>query len=329
MVDNSTAPVTVLVTGTGWSVNVTACNLDTSTGNKDFEVTTGTTIYSNALFIKTSATSLTYTGAALPASTSITVKRVTPITRIAELIGYGSKISTVSYEAELNRLQKICAEFIDRIVNLEAGGGIGGSPVNDGVYSAAWDGDTSGAPSRNAVYDKIEAFVNSTIGQITPFATIILPFGWLECNGQAVSRATYSKLFAAIGVTYGAGNGTTTFNVPGIDGQVIAQRTGARIFNSSFGSTAVSVPLPQHNHTATSTTKPAFTPFIRSSFTPYASGVFATQPTNDVGAANTNLNTDPAWTPTITVNNAGVAFPTLEVTQPTRYLVHGINTGGQ
>lgn len=41
-----------------------------------------------------------------------------------------------------------------------------------------------------------------------------VPSGWLYCNGQAVSRTTYSALFALIGITYGAGDGTTTFNVP-------------------------------------------------------------------------------------------------------------------
>jgi hypothetical protein len=40
------------------------------------------------------------------------------------------------------------------------------------------------------------------------------PNGWLIRNGQAVSRTTYAALFAVIGTTYGAGNGTTTFNLP-------------------------------------------------------------------------------------------------------------------
>lgn len=39
---------------------------------------------------------------------------------------------------------------------------------------------------------------------------------FLQCNGQAVSRSTYNLLFAEIGTTYGAGNGTTTFNLPNI-----------------------------------------------------------------------------------------------------------------
>jgi microcystin-dependent protein len=41
-----------------------------------------------------------------------------------------------------------------------------------------------------------------------------VPAGWLACNGAAVSRTTYANLFAAIGTTYGAGDGSTTFNLP-------------------------------------------------------------------------------------------------------------------
>jgi microcystin-dependent protein len=41
-----------------------------------------------------------------------------------------------------------------------------------------------------------------------------LPYGYLLCDGSAVSRTTYARLFAAIGVAHGAGDGTTTFNLP-------------------------------------------------------------------------------------------------------------------
>lgn len=58
-------------------------------------------------------------------------------------------------------------------------------------------------------------------GFVLPFAGATLPTGWLECDGSAVSRATYSALFAAIGTTYGAGNGTTTFNLPELRGEFI------------------------------------------------------------------------------------------------------------
>ena len=49
---------------------------------------------------------------------------------------------------------------------------------------------------------------------VVPWTDSSLPTGFLECNGQAVSRSTYSALFAIVGTTYGAGNGSSTFNVP-------------------------------------------------------------------------------------------------------------------
>ena len=51
-------------------------------------------------------------------------------------------------------------------------------------------------------------------GEIKAYGGTTLPTGYLRCDGSAVSRTTYADLFAAIGTTWGAGNGTTTFNVP-------------------------------------------------------------------------------------------------------------------
>lgn len=58
-------------------------------------------------------------------------------------------------------------------------------------------------------------------GEIHTFSTSTPPTGYLECNGQAVSRTTYSRLFSAIGTTYGSGDGTTTFNLPDYRGQFL------------------------------------------------------------------------------------------------------------
>jgi len=52
---------------------------------------------------------------------------------------------------------------------------------------------------------------NMLVGSITAFATPIPPEGWLECNGQAVSRTIYARLFQKIAITFGAGDGQTTF----------------------------------------------------------------------------------------------------------------------
>ena len=56
-------------------------------------------------------------------------------------------------------------------------------------------------------------------GSVMYFARTTAPDGWLKCNGAAVSRTTYAALFASIGTTWGAGNGSTTFNLPELRGE--------------------------------------------------------------------------------------------------------------
>lgn len=58
-------------------------------------------------------------------------------------------------------------------------------------------------------------------GLIGHFACINPPTGWLKANGAAVSRATYAGLFAAIGTTFGTGDGSTTFNLPDLRGDFV------------------------------------------------------------------------------------------------------------
>ncbi len=58
-------------------------------------------------------------------------------------------------------------------------------------------------------------------GKISHYAMAAIPQGWLKCDGSAVSRATYAALFAAVGTTYGAGDGATTFNLPDLRGEFI------------------------------------------------------------------------------------------------------------
>lgn len=56
------------------------------------------------------------------------------------------------------------------------------------------------------------------IGEIKILAQSAIPSNCLPCNGAAISRAAYPELFAAIGTTYGAGDGSTTFNIPDAEG---------------------------------------------------------------------------------------------------------------
>ncbi len=60
----------------------------------------------------------------------------------------------------------------------------------------------------------------SPTGMISPYAGATAPTSWLLCDGSAVSRTTYSALFAITSTTYGVGDGSTTFNLPDLRGRV-------------------------------------------------------------------------------------------------------------
>ena len=59
------------------------------------------------------------------------------------------------------------------------------------------------------------------IGHVAAYAGNVVPLGYLECNGAAVSRTTYVNLFGVCGILYGAGDSTTTFNLPDLRGRFI------------------------------------------------------------------------------------------------------------
>ena len=77
-------------------------------------------------------------------------------------------------------------------------------------------------------------------GTIVPWSDSSIPSGFLECTGQAVSRSTYATLFGIIGTTYGAGNGSTTFNVPDLQDNVAVSKSGTKNLGSTGGANTVS-----------------------------------------------------------------------------------------
>lgn len=85
----------------------------------------------------------------------------------------------------------------------KAGGNYGHDPVND----------TSNTYWITNVKDL------NPIGTILPIAHTNIPTGYLECNGVAISRTTYSNLFSLVGTVWGAGDGSTTFNLPDFRGK--------------------------------------------------------------------------------------------------------------
>lgn len=93
------------------------------------------------------------------------------------------------------------------------------------------------------------------IGAVVPFWGLQEPAGWLLCKGQAVSRTDYKELFAVIGTRSGAGNGTSTFNVPDLresliygvgDSGSFTQTMGAAVGEKSHTLTVAE--MPSHSH---------------------------------------------------------------------------------
>lgn len=71
-------------------------------------------------------------------------------------------------------------------------------------------------------------YADAPVGAIQAFGGSTAPLGWLMCDGSAVSRTTYAALFEVIGTRYGAGDGSTTFNLP-------SREAGAAVYPSADG----------------------------------------------------------------------------------------------
>ncbi len=74
---------------------------------------------------------------------------------------------------------------------------------------------------------------------IVPWSSASVPSGFLECNGAAVSRSTYSTLFGVIGTTYGTGDGSSTFNVPNLADNVAVGKSNNKSIASTGGANTV------------------------------------------------------------------------------------------
>ncbi len=74
------------------------------------------------------------------------------------------------------------------------------------------------------------------VGVILPYGGTAAPNGWFLCDGSTISRAGNSALFAVIGTTFGAGDGSTTFNLPDMGGRVPAGKEASATRLTSGGS---------------------------------------------------------------------------------------------
>lgn len=126
-------------------------------------------------------------------------------------------------------------------------------PLSGGTLTGEVNGVTPTAGD-NSTKLATTAFVKTAVdvvavptGVVQAFAGTTIPTGWLLCDGSAVSRTTYANLYACIGDTYGAGDGSTTFNLPNLIDKFIE--------GSSTAGTEKSAGLP--NITGRAITDPA------------------------------------------------------------------------
>lgn len=108
---------------------------------------------------------------------------------------------------------------------------------------------------RVVIHGRSGGGVRVPAGCVVHTAAATAPAGWLLCDGSNVSRSTYADLFAAIGTTYGAGNGTTTFTLPNLSGRAIVHRDPGQTEFDTLGETGgakthtlTAAQMPVHNH---------------------------------------------------------------------------------
>jgi microcystin-dependent protein len=137
-------------------------------------------------------------------------------------------------------------------------------------------------------------------GAMMQYAAASAPTGWLLCDGSAVSRTTYADLFALIGTTYGAGDGSTTFTLPDMRGRVpVGMGTGEYKNNGighSSGNSLTSRSLGDYNGAEYPSGIPVNT----------ETGISAEGSGNNFGEAAANIyNNDPPEAGEYTDQNTG------------------------
>jgi microcystin-dependent protein len=179
--------------------------------------------------------------------------------------GKGTPIPTAGIEIDAdldfddNKLTAVQAvNFEDQDANLSAAN-VQSLHTVDGDL---WFNNSSGTPVQITQGSSIASASSPLVpsGVIWPYGGSSAPTGFLMCNGDAVSRTTYADLFAAIGTTFGTGDGSTTFNLPDARGRTAigagtytdsVSGSITRTLGASLGAEkhVVTVSeMPSHNH---------------------------------------------------------------------------------
>jgi microcystin-dependent protein len=170
--------------------------------------------------------------------------------------------------------------------------------------------------SNGTTWTSAAAPAGTPTGGLVLWPTSSAPTGWLICDGSAVSRTTYSALYAVVGTVFGSGDGSTTFNLPNYAGRMPVGVNGTYTLASTGGSATTTIGLnnlpphdhdvndPKHHHTQIWTSGSNGTTTSGSGINP--------------GASNT---TDSATGLTVkTTQASGAAFPNNAMTTISPYL---------
>lgn len=142
-------------------------------------------------------------------------------------------------------------------VSFDPAGDIAATNVQDAIEEL--DSEKA-ASSHSHVIGDVTDLVSLMPGALLDFAGTSAPAGTLLCNGANVSRATYAALFTAIGVTWGAGDGSTTFTLPDFRRRVAVGSggSGSGTLGNAVGNvggaetvTLTATEMPTHTHTVT------------------------------------------------------------------------------
>lgn len=132
-----------------------------------------------------------------------------------------------------------------------------------GVYRTEETANTAPAGTRSSLIANTEFVSNAIsvavpVGTVIEYSSVITPAGYLKANGAAVSRVAYAALFAVIGGTFGAGDGSTTFNLPDRRNRMAIGAEGGLYALGTTGGNKDAV-VVEHQHTGGTTTNGSHT----------------------------------------------------------------------
>ena len=162
------------------------------------------------------------TGLSSKQNTDATLTALANLTTAADQIPY----ATGADQFALTPLTAFIRTLLDDADAATARATLGAAPLASPSLTGIPTAPTASTGTRSTqlattAFVGAESQIAAPVGSVYTFAGATVPTGWLKCNGALLSRTTYAALFAVIGTTYGAGDGSTTFALPDLRGEFV------------------------------------------------------------------------------------------------------------